>query len=121
MVPTMAVAGEGVLELKWINFDKLIQGDLVTFVSPLDPGRIVCKRITGLPGDVVCVDPSGTYAPSTEHCIIPPGHVWIIGDNASASIDSRTYGPVPMAFRIQIKHGADTKGQIHKRSSYILI
>lgn len=96
MVPTMAVAGEGVLELKWINFDKLIQGDLVTFVSPLDPGRIVCKRITGLPGDVVCVDPTGTYAPSTEHVVIPKNHIWATGDNLAWSRDSRVYGPVPM-------------------------
>ncbi|PIL31615.1 transporter [Ganoderma sinense ZZ0214-1] len=96
MVPTMAVAGEAALELKWINVNKLTRGDLVTFISPLDPGRIVCKRITGLPGDVVCVDPTGTYAPSTEHVVIPKNHIWVTGDNLAWSRDSRVYGPVPM-------------------------
>lgn len=28
---------------------------------------------------------------------VPPGHVWLIGDNLPASRDSRLYGPVPMA------------------------
>ncbi len=96
MVPTMAVAGEAALELKWINVHKLTRGDLVTFISPLDPGRIVCKRITGLPGDIVCVDPTGTYAPSTEHVVIPKNHIWVTGDNLAWSRDSRVYGPVPM-------------------------
>lgn len=27
---------------------------------------------------------------------IPKGHVWLEGDNSENSIDSRTYGPVPM-------------------------
>lgn len=28
--------------------------------------------------------------------IVPKGHLWIEGDNSDNSIDSRTYGPVPM-------------------------
>lgn len=97
MVPTMAVTGEWVLETRWISAKKLSRGDLVTYVSPLDPSRVVCKRLIGLPGDVVCVDPTGTAAPSTEHVVIPKGHVWLAGDNAEASRDSRTYGPVSMS------------------------
>lgn len=27
---------------------------------------------------------------------VPKGHVWLEGDNSENSIDSRTYGPVPM-------------------------
>ncbi len=27
---------------------------------------------------------------------IPPGHMWIEGDNADVSVDSRGYGPVPV-------------------------
>ncbi|TDL28362.1 LexA/Signal peptidase [Rickenella mellea] len=74
-----------------------MRGDLVVAVSPRDPRALVCKRIIGLPGDVVCVDPTGEYAPSTEHVYVPKGHLWLMGDNASWSRDSRTYGPVPMA------------------------
>ena len=29
--------------------------------------------------------------------MIPPGHVWLSGDNPKNSLDSRTYDPVPMA------------------------
>ncbi|KAI0673485.1 peptidase S24/S26A/S26B/S26C [Trametes maxima] len=96
MFPTMNMTGEATIELKWINVHNLQRGDLVTYVSPLDPTRRVCKRITGLPGDVICVDPTGQYAPSTEHVVIPKNHIWVTGDNLPWSRDSRMYGPVPL-------------------------
>lgn len=34
-------------------------GDIVFAISPLGGGRGLCKRIVGMPGDVVCVDPIG--------------------------------------------------------------
>jgi inner membrane protease subunit 1 len=27
---------------------------------------------------------------------VPKGHVWLLGDNIDNSLDSRTYGPVPL-------------------------
>jgi hypothetical protein len=27
---------------------------------------------------------------------VPPGHIWIEGDNHEVSIDSRNYGPIPI-------------------------
>ncbi len=111
MIPTMANDGEIALELKWINVHKLARGDLITYASPLDPSRPVCKRVLGLPGDVVCVDPTGTYAPSTEHVVVPKNHLWVSGDNLAYSRDSRVYGPIPMGLvrgklyaRVQILH-----------------
>lgn len=41
-------------------------GDLVTAFSPKDPKRQVCKRIIGLPGDTVLVDPRHPYGPGAE-------------------------------------------------------
>ncbi|KAI0830661.1 signal peptidase I family protein [Trametes gibbosa] len=96
MFPTMGMYGEAVLELKWIDPRSLRRGDLVTHISPVDPTRKVCKRVTGLPGDVVCVDPTGEYAPSTEHVVVPRNHIWVTGDNLAYSRDSRIYGPVPL-------------------------
>lgn len=98
MLPTLAIDGDWVLEDRLsLRFTELSRGDLVTAKSPLDPLRIVCKRIIGLPGDIICVDPTGQTAASTEHVVVPSGHVWLSGDNFSYSRDSRTYGPVPIA------------------------
>lgn len=95
MLPTLADSGEMVIENCFTyRFFPIARGDLVTLKSPLDPERIVCKRVIGLPGDIVCVDPTGEKAPSSEHVVVTKGHVWIMGDNAAASRDSRVYGPV---------------------------
>jgi mitochondrial inner membrane protease subunit 1 len=107
MLPTLSVV-EWVLEEKIrheIFPQTLKRGDLVTLISPLSASQLVCKRIIGLPGDVVLVDPT-TLVPTsyqsggpyeTAHVLVPPGHVWVQGDNAGNSRDSRNYGPVPIA------------------------
>lgn len=98
MLPNLAETGEVVVEdCLTYKFSPIQRGDLVTLKSPLDPSRIICKRVLGLPGDIVCVDPTGQLAPSTQHVIVPKGHIWIMGDNATHSRDSREYGPVPIA------------------------
>jgi mitochondrial inner membrane protease subunit 1 len=100
MLPTISAEGELVLDNKLVCRlfpERLGRGDIVTFVSPVDPQRVVCKRILGLPGDTICVDPTGEKAPSTEHVIVPAGHFWLGGDNSAWSRDSRDYGPVPIA------------------------
>ncbi|GAB5593822.1 hypothetical protein Unana1_08722 [Umbelopsis nana] len=76
------------------RFKRLSVGDVVVCISPVNPGRAVCKRILGMAGDHVCEDP--TLADSERKFIdVPEGHVWLSGDNLSNSNDSRTYGPVP--------------------------
>ncbi|TFK76914.1 LexA/Signal peptidase, partial [Pluteus cervinus] len=100
MLPTFNAHGDIVLENRLairLNPDNISRGDLVTLRSPIDPNRIICKRVLGLPGDIICVDPTGEKAPSTEHVVIPQGHIWISGDNAAMSRDSRDYGPVSMS------------------------
>lgn len=100
MLPTFDATGEMIVEniLSHRLFPHtLARGQLITLESPLTPNRIICKRVIGLPGDTICVDPTGLMASSTEHIVVPKGHVWIAGDNASCSRDSRVYGPVSMA------------------------
>ena len=51
------------------------------------------KRIIGLEGDVVRTRKPYPY-PTVK---VPPGHVWVEGDNLAHSRDSRFFGPIPMA------------------------
>lgn len=101
MLPTLAgdsgeLVIEAILPFTLFGTSSIERGDMITLYSPLHHNRVVCKRVLGLPGDVICVDPTGDRAPSTEHVLVPPGHLWVNGDNAKWSIDSRDYGPVPM-------------------------
>ena len=52
---------------------------------------MVCKRILGMPGDVVQRE---AFRGDVDY-VIPPYRVWLEGDNKKNSTDSRTYGPVP--------------------------
>ncbi|KAF8577065.1 LexA/Signal peptidase [Ramaria rubella] len=118
MLPTMRSEGELVLEdtlsLRLSPFN-ISRGDLVTFQSPMEPEKTVCKRVMGLPGDTVCLYPerailingcsragNNTEAQhgrplESQHVLVPKGHIWISGDNTSNSRDSRAYGPIPIA------------------------
>ncbi|GAA5922588.1 endopeptidase catalytic subunit IMP1 [Sporobolomyces koalae] len=98
MYPTLPHVGTFVLHSSLsLRMNPLERGNLVTAVSPLDPSHQVLKRVIGLPGDTVCVDPSGERGRVEEWCKVPQGHVWLAGDNTSNSTDSRDYGPVPIA------------------------
>jgi mitochondrial inner membrane protease subunit 1 len=102
MYPTLMPLGDYLLSERISHNLKPLRvkrGDMVIAVSPRDPTVAVCKRVFGLEGDVVCVDPTGQHGwqAQREWIKVPKGHVWLVGDNSSNSIDSRAYGPVPMA------------------------
>ena len=88
------------------------RGDLVIASHPLLPERTVGKRIIAMGGDTVEINPAGLRpgrggagggeaererGGAGEYLRVPPGHVWLQGDNLSNSTDSRDYGPVPLA------------------------
>jgi signal peptidase I len=56
--------------------------------SPRNHRELVLKRLIAMPGDWIQVPEK------QEIRQIPQGHCWVEGDNASVSLDSRTYGPV---------------------------
>lgn len=109
MLPTIASAGEWVHELKAFKLGRNVEmGDCVIAGKPTDPLNRVCKRITGMPGDMILIDPSTsselTNTPPeaikndgfNKYIEVPKGHVWVTGDNLSLSLDSRTYFVLPM-------------------------
>jgi len=51
------------------------------------------KRIVALEGDIVKTLPP---YPDTE-VTIPPGHVWVEGDESFHTEDSNIFGPIPLA------------------------
>lgn len=67
------------------------RGDVVVVRSPEEPNQWMVKRLIALQGDWINVP--GSY----EILQIPRGRCWVEGDNGHVSLDSRTFGPIPMA------------------------
>lgn len=96
MLPTVGFAGD------FVHINKIIYrrgrncqvGDIVVALKPTDPHQYVQKRISGMPGDKILVDPTSDLH---TYITVPRGHCWLTGDNLDSSVDSRSYGPVPLA------------------------
>lgn len=96
MMPTFQPSGDvALVERMWtVRRQRPIRkGDVVIATSVQNPRQRVCKRVLGLEGDVVDVPGMG----EGQRVRVPKGHVWLQGDNALNSTDSRHYGPVPYA------------------------
>ncbi|KAI9355885.1 peptidase S24/S26A/S26B/S26C [Pilaira anomala] len=93
MLPSFHMSGVVAVEHISPHFREYKIGDVVICMSPAKPGRVVLKRILGMPGDNICEDPTVS---DRKYVNVPVGHVWLGGDNLSNSTDSRTYGPVAM-------------------------
>lgn len=96
MMPTVNPRGD-VLLAEYISprFSLIRSGDVVVATKPNNTKVLVVKRVRGMPGERIWVKRRGWSAP--RPISVPPGHVWLEGDNPSQSTDSREYGPVPMA------------------------
>ncbi|KAI7509500.1 hypothetical protein KC347_g5183 [Hortaea werneckii] len=98
-----------VLWNKWEIESKIRRGDIVLFSLPGRPDDRGTKRVIATEGDTVILDPrrrpkheaSGRDLPEStgwdmymRRVEIPPGHVWVEGDNWRKTRDSNWYGPI---------------------------
>ena len=103
IIPTNELLATGAWERLWNNTRTPVSvGDVVVVQHP-DRVGTVCKRVLGLPGDVVTKprnrdrrkDKLRLRRRRTGMVKIPDGHIWVEGDNPWNSSDSRNYGPIP--------------------------
>ncbi|KAG5037794.1 hypothetical protein AAZX31_07G139500 [Glycine max] len=69
---------------------KFSHGDVVVFRSPQNRKETHVKRIAALPGEWF-----GTHQ-KNDVIQIPLGHCWVEGDNTASSLDSNSFGPIPL-------------------------
>jgi len=87
------------------------RGDIVVLKLPDRPDELLIKRVIGLPGERVEIRDGNIYIDGAllqepyvvqktpgvmGPTIVPPFHIFVLGDNRAASNDSRSFGMVPI-------------------------
>lgn len=88
-----------------------VRGEIIVFADPRNSRSLLVKRVVGLPGDTVQIQDgvvlvNGEPFPevptvrlhreSRGPVTVPPGAVYVLGDNRPVSLDSREFGPIPL-------------------------
>jgi signal peptidase I len=99
-----------VSDLEGESRGELRRGDIAMFRFPLGTDGRAIKRVLAVAGDRITIGPrsvavngksrpiAGAPGPGSARArteTVPPGHVYLLGDNSANSIDSRAFGAVP--------------------------
>lgn len=110
MEPNLETNQRLVVEKVTYRFREPQRGDVVVLRLPDHSRELLIKRVIGLPGERVAIHDGKVFINGEpldepylrqptrgrmDEVVVPEKHVFVLGDNRSASNDSRTFGPVP--------------------------
>jgi signal peptidase I len=111
MEPNLHTAQRLVVEKVTYRFHGPRRGDIVVIDIPDAGPELLIKRVIGLPGETIAsqggqvtvngepIEEPYVYNPGGRDIpeqVVPPLHVFVMGDNRRFSNDSRNFGPVPI-------------------------
>jgi signal peptidase I len=111
MEPNLHTDQRLVVEKLSYNFHEPQRGDIVVLSVPQAGPGLLIKRVIGLPGEKVEIKGGKVYINEQaieepylsiqsqrdmKATVVPPKHVFVLGDNRGFSNDSRSFGSVPL-------------------------